>query len=58
METLYKLAGNSSHPVILRIPNGTHNESWKQGGAMYMSTIAAFIEHVMEPSRTSSPESQ
>ncbi len=49
MKTLYnksKMNGASVYAVMHIIKNGTHNDSWVQGGRMYYNAIQSFMSHV------------
>jgi fermentation-respiration switch protein FrsA (DUF1100 family) len=46
MQKLYELATRSSKKEILRIENGTHNETWKNGGEEYLQAILQFLRDV------------
>ncbi len=46
MQKLYDLAVHSSKREILTIPDGTHNETWKLGGELYLQSILKFLQSV------------
>jgi fermentation-respiration switch protein FrsA (DUF1100 family) len=46
MQKLYDLADHSSKREILRIPDGTHNETWRIGGDLYLESILKFLQSV------------
>ena len=45
MLNLYKLAENAKFKLDLKIPDGTHNDTWLKGDNDYWSKFKEFLEH-------------
>jgi fermentation-respiration switch protein FrsA (DUF1100 family) len=49
MQKLYDLARSCKNRELLRIPDGTHNETWRLGGTRYLVAIRKFLLEIVFP---------
>jgi abhydrolase domain-containing protein 13 len=49
MAALYEASQQSKRAVVLRVPGGMHNDTWKTGSQFYVDTFRKFVHGTVSP---------